>query len=563
LWLWLATSTAALAATIALDAPPGKPVGQSAAFMVESGPPLTLAQAEAAIGGPGFQPLGAAVASFGIGHRPVWIHLAVANPTATPLQRQLLIGQSWLDQVDVHILSPDHPPSHYRLGDAWTGMPGLAGPQGFRVEHAFPPGHSALLIRIETPDPMVLNLRLNTPDQAAAQAREEYYGYGFLYGFLLSLTIYNLLLYLGIGRRVHLWYTLYLLSFIALNVAYTGHGAYWLWPEWPGFQRYVILCLMVLMPYAGLRFARSFLELARQAPRLDLGIRMGSGVALSAITIAATLDTHEAAAWIAFVSVLVFILAMVALGLYSVRKRWNGAWYFLFAALASALGTALTEFAVWGFLPFHSVTYHGVELGMMLDATILALALAYFVRLQMSQRERAEREARMDSLTRLNNRRGFQELAEAPFLIARRHQRPLSALLLDIDHFKTINDRYGHAVGDQVLAEVAGFLAHAARRGDVVARWGGEEFILLLPETGIDEAAQLAERLRRAIQEMSIRREDGQLSLTASFGVAGLAGQASLMELVDMADQALYAAKAAGRNRVVTAPQSPSPSTPS
>jgi diguanylate cyclase (GGDEF)-like protein len=237
-----------------------------------------------------------------------------------------------------------------------------------------------------------------------------------------------------------------------------------------------------------------------------------------------------------------------------VRKRWSGAWFFLFAALASMLGTALTEFSVWGFLPFNTFTYHGMELGMMLDATILALALAYFVRTQMSQRERAEREARLDPLTNLNNRRGFQEMAEAPFLVAVRHHRPLSLLMIDIDHFKTINDRYGHAVGDQVLIDVAGALSHAARRGDVLARWGGEEFILLLPETGSDEACQLAERLRRMFQDIVVKHEARQLQLTASLGVVSLDRQGSLMELVDVADKALYAAKAAGRNRVARAP---------
>lgn len=566
LWLsglWLlglltVLSPAALATTpLPVDAPSGAPLGRAASFLAETGAPMTLEDARTALDGGRFRPLAAAVASFGIGHRPVWIHLRLENPTASMLPRQVLIGQTWLDRVDVHVLSPDRPARHYTVGDALTGMPGLAGPQGFRVEHAFPPGRSDLLIRVETPDPMVLNLRLNTADQAADQARQEYYGYGFLYGFLLSLAVYNLLLFVGIGRRVHLWYALYLLSFVALNIAYTGHGAYWLWSDWPGLQRYVILCLMVLMPYAGLRFARSFLELAQRAPRIDRWIKAGSGVALGAIAVATLTGAHEAAAWIAFVSLGVFIVAMTSLGIHAVRKGWGGAWYFLAAALASMLGAALTEFSVWGFLPFNTFTYHGMDFGMMLDATLLALALAYFVRLQMSQRERAEREARLDALTHLNNRRGFQEMAEAPFLVAVRHQRPLSALVIDIDHFKAINDRHGHAVGDKVLIEVAGFLSHAARRGDVLARWGGEEFILLLPETGLDEAAQLAERLRQMFQALAVSHGNRPLKLTASFGVASLAGQTSLMELIDLADQALYAAKAAGRNRVATAPPSP------
>lgn len=552
LWACLAAlgPAASAAPAVAIDEPPSVPLGHALSVLTEPSLPLTLDEVRALIGGERFKAMNAVVAGFGIGHRPVWIHLAVENRSALAVERQFLIGQTWLDRVDVYVLSPDRPIARYTVGDAIGDISRLAGPQGFGIAHTFPPGRSDLLFRVQTPDPMVFNLRLRTPEQAADEARQTYYGYGVLYGFLLSLAAYNALLFVSLGRRAHLWYSLYLFSFIALNFSYTGHGAYWLWSAWPRFQNYAILCMMVLMPLAGLRFARIFLELDDNAPRLGRTIRIGSALALGAIALATALDWQEAAAQIAFAVMAAFIISMVTLGVHAVRKGWGGARYFLAAALASMLGTALTEFSVLGLIPFNVFTFHGMEFGMMLDAIILALALAYYVRTQVSRRERAELEARMDALTQLYNRRGFLELAETPFLTAVRHQRPLSVLLIDIDHFKAVNDQYGHATGDQVLIEVARFLSRSARRGNVPTRWGGEEFILLLPETGLDEACHLAERLRIALQEIVVSENQRDLRVTASFGAASLSRQASLMELVDDADKALYSAKEAGRNRV-------------
>ena len=264
-------------------------------------------------------------------------------------------------------------------------------------------------------------------------------------------------------------------------------------------------------------------------------------------------NQHAAAVWLAFSVMGIFVFAMVALGAYSFNHGHRAARYFLYGALASMVGMAMTLFSTWGFLPFTTLTYRGVEIGMMLDATLLALALADYVRRQSLERERAQREARMDVLTQLNNRRGFLELAEAPYRTAARHQRPLAVIVLDIDHFKAINDQYGHALGDAVLRDLGQTLLATSRRSDVLGRWGGEEFVLLLPETSLDEAEELAERLRQRVRERVIVHEHTRVQVTASFGVAGLGADQKLEALLEAADRAMYAAKMAGRNRVLRA----------
>lgn len=167
--------------------------------------------------------------------------------------------------------------------------------------------------------------------------------------------------------------------------------------------------------------------------------------------------------------------------------------------------------------------------------------------------EDLEHQARTDYLTGLANRRHFWEQAEAEVTRCLRYHNPLSLLMLDVDHFKRINDRWGHKVGDLVLQSLADTCRAALRDVDLPGRLGGEEFAVLLPETSGDQALEVAERLRRAMAETPLRLGDGELiRYTVSFGVGTLAGGINNLELLfSQADRALYQAKEQGRNRVV------------
>ena len=160
--------------------------------------------------------------------------------------------------------------------------------------------------------------------------------------------------------------------------------------------------------------------------------------------------------------------------------------------------------------------------------------------------------AQVDHLTGALTRRGFVEQAEREIARSRRYDRPGALVMLDLDHFKSVNDTHGHAVGDQVLQQVARIASVTLRPSDVFGRRGGEEFALLLPETSGDEAVVVAERLRGAIADHPIPLADGQvLPVSASFGVAGLTPDiASFAAWLERADAMLYAAKAGGRNCV-------------
>ena len=160
--------------------------------------------------------------------------------------------------------------------------------------------------------------------------------------------------------------------------------------------------------------------------------------------------------------------------------------------------------------------------------------------------------ANIDNLTGLSNRRIIPEAGQRELEQYQRYHRPLSLFILDIDHFKQVNDTYGHAAGDQVLIKLAEVSKNVLRATDVCGRLGGEEFIALLPETPADQAYSVAERLRRTLAETPVATPVGEIRVTVSIGIAtAIAEDKAIDDLIRAADEAMYEAKAAGRNKVV------------
>jgi diguanylate cyclase (GGDEF)-like protein/PAS domain S-box-containing protein len=183
---------------------------------------------------------------------------------------------------------------------------------------------------------------------------------------------------------------------------------------------------------------------------------------------------------------------------------------------------------------------------------LLATAVDITDRKQLE--EELYQQARHDFLTGLPNRRSCMEQGEVEFSRTQRYENTLSIMMLDIDHFKTINDIYGHQAGDLVLKKLAMIFQDVLRNVDITGRLGGEEFLVILPETAIDKAVKVAERLREAISRTAISLPTGlQIHFTVSIGIAPFIDKNTNFEtLVNEADKALYRAKQTGRNKVCT-----------
>jgi diguanylate cyclase (GGDEF)-like protein len=230
------------------------------------------------------------------------------------------------------------------------------------------------------------------------------------------------------------------------------------------------------------------------------------------------------------------------MGTLGLIKGYRPARYFMIAWSMLLLAVLVFMLKTFGLLPHNMLTENGFQVASLLEMVLLSLALA-------SRVSEMQRQSRTDALTKLFNRRFFDERVAFEFERAQRNHLPISLLVADIDHFKEFNDRFGHARGDEVLKTVARQLREGVRGQDIVCRYGGEEFALILPGANGAQALAVAETLRSSIESEGLL--DGHI--TISVGVASPHDQniPNVEEFFRAADAALYQAKEQGRNRVV------------
>ncbi|NMM90228.1 hypothetical protein B2J88_38860 [Rhodococcus sp. SRB_17] len=261
--------------------------------------------------------------------------------------------------------------------------------------------------------------------------------------------------------------------------------------------------------------------------------------------------------------ILSLILVFGIFGMSAHQIRWNMAYALLLFSAAFGLVAWLDE---PGRIPALEAANAAITVMVLLGSTFLAMRLqrirAHVAR-QKLELTRAmaliQQLATHDELTGLPNRRHMMALLEAEHLRSQRDGRVWMAALLDVDLFKQVNDTHGHAAGDQVLQAFAATVRAAVRGTDVLARWGGEEFLLLLHDTEPSAARPVLERVREAVRAQDVVVQGQRVGITVSIGVAARTPGKSVVQLLEQADQALYQAKSQGRNRVVEAAPPPAP----
>lgn len=527
-------------------------LGASSRLMREPpGSPLTLDAARERLAAGGFTPSTSTIPSLGTRAPPLWLHLGLDNRDGSARAYRIYLMEGWGDRVDAWLVSGDDVVRHWAAGDERAPGGGLRPGLGFAFDAVLPPGRSELFVRGQGINSAAFPLRVvPLADTAALEAGMRHW-LGVVQGFLFSLVLGFGLLWIALRERSLLRYVAYVASYLYMHLAYSGVAAQALWADEPRVGRYAILVGMVLFSSAGLWFARDFLAIAKWAPRLDRAVAWLARLALAGMAACVIVDAQALAVSLAFRYIMLFTVLMVVLGAVAAYHGRRQARAFLVATLISMVGAFTTTLAVMGHLPFTPITFRAMELGVMGEAMIWALALAIRLRRDREDGALALQLAERDPLTGLLNRRGFRERAAALHDTARQSGTPLALLVVDIDHFKALNDAHGHDAGDRALAAVAERLRAVARRDDVLARWGGEEFLFLLSGMDADDAAPFAERVRLSLSERAIALEDGQsVCLTASIGVACLPPATGIDALIRDADGALFAAKQAGRDRV-------------
>ena len=218
--------------------------------------------------------------------------------------------------------------------------------------------------------------------------------------------------------------------------------------------------------------------------------------------------------------------------------------FFLLGSVSGLIGTMVTAFTVMAFLPFHYLTYKALDFGLMVDGILMSLALADRVKLVREEKLRAELASRTDALTGLQNRRAYEEVSQREEERLKRYGGDLSVIMLDINRFKQVNDIHGHACGDALLRQVAARIRHHIRSNDHAFRMGGDEFLILLPNTDREQAIQMAERLRQIIADKPILFHGKALQTSISLGVAQYRPSDNALDgLLRRADEAMYLEK--------------------
>jgi two-component system, sensor histidine kinase LadS len=477
------------------------------------------------------------------------------------------------------------------------------------------PGERAtVLLRVHTESSFAAPITLWAPHAFEAHRFDTGITMGLLFGILAVMLLYNASLFAFTLDRSYFFYSLYLLSIVLYELAVTGVGPLYVWPgnAWMLTHGYEFFASCAFL--TATVFFRQFLEL-KSCPIAHIRHINTALVVFWVVATVMTITMRSEQLFYligligllgGFVAIYVSIV-LIALGVASAR-------YFAIAWSALVFGTMLTLLMLYGAIEVNWLSINAQHIGFVIETVLLSIALADRIRRERQQRELAQREALgltlavqrereekikaqaevidtetrakvelelrvidrtaelgkamndlaqanvelsrlsvTDALTGVHNRRYFDSV------LAREHERSLrtgvslALLLCDLDHFKNINDRFGHLVGDDCLRRVAAVLRQVVgRSSDLIARYGGEEFALVLPGNTPEQAAEVAERVRAAVVAMDFRCREEHVPLTMSVGVVAQAAMAgsSVADFIAAADAALYRAKKNGRNRV-------------
>lgn len=370
---------------------------------------------------------------------------------------------------------------------------------------------------------------------------------------LAMLVLLGLAFWGGTGERSYAYFTATLVCAIGYLSAVSGDlrwlpGADALFGHSPQTNR-VIGCLGVV--FSNL-FQRGYLDLPRKLPLLDRGLSVLTLVALATAALSLPFDSRllsHAGNLSLLTSAALLLAASAFLALRGDRPgrvvlvSWIPLMVFSFLAAVRMIG--LWEGPEW--------LSEGLAGSFVLASLLLAIGLSDKLLQLRRDRDQASRQATIDPVTKALNRHGIEERLYREAEAARESQSPLSIAMVDVDHFKEINDRHGHAIGDQCLRIVAWRLHGVLGRSDRLGRYGGDEFLLVMPGQGAEAALALAERMRVSVNCRPLTMPDADVRASLSIGVAELAPGESLSSLFERADAALYASKSAGRDRVTPA----------
>ena len=532
-------------------------VGLYAESFVDAGNRLTPDEVRAKAT---FVPVSREVPNFGYTSATVWMKFTLPRE-AGPLALEVRFPS--IDHLELHVPYRTPRGIEYRVqrtGDQqpWHTRAVRHRHPVFLVDAADLADAPAYLC-MQTQSVLTAPVYLWRPEAMYAADRNTQFGYGLFYGLVVALFLYNLMLWLSLRDRTYLWYVLYVAAFGIGLAALDGFAFQYLWPDsvwWANHALGTAMCATLLF---GALFARAFLDIPMIAPRLD-------PVVLGVAALGGFGAVMAATGWLPYSAIMRGLsgtsvaAALLVLGIAAraLMRGYRPARFFLLAWSALLAFVALGALRNFALVQSNFLTLNGLHVGLALDVLLLSMALADRVamlkkeaeaaRVEAEERERVLEQlrhmAQHDPLTGLPNRASMQERLSLALEFARRNRKRLALMLIDLDGFKRINDERGHPAGDHVLASIGARLRSSVRGADTVARYGGDEFVVLASELERrEDAGHIAEKI---VDMVSVPLAvDGRIeNLGCSVGISIYPddGEAA-PELLAKADKAMYEAK--------------------
>lgn len=533
------------------------------------------------------------ILNFGFTDAVYWARFDVESPS-TPQEQNLFLEISYplLDDIRVYLLQDGTLLREFHVGASLPFAERLVRHGNFLIPLDVSPQPLQVVLRVQSQSSMQIPLLLWEKDAFVEHVYAESTGYGFFYGTILIIALYNLLVFLTARGVGFVYIFFYSVGVVMIEAGLRGAAFAFVWPEATTWTDRSILIGIMGCTLFGNLFVDQVLLVRQTWPRLARVLR--TLALLSALNMVLTF-------FLPYKQMILLCLLLVAISspttltalVLRSRQGYTPALYTLVGAMVFILSAFVMIFSKLGWLPRNPVTENLVYFGAVFQLLLFSLSLADRLNVDRKLREEAQLKAAAsqqellgvqlkinedldrrvrertdeleavntklqelsttDSLTGLRNRRYFDDMLQTEYKRAFRDKLPLSVLLIDIDHFKSLNDNYGHPFGDLCLVEAAGLIRDCIKRPpDVAARYGGEEFVVLLPQTDREGAVQVAECLRAAFNVKRI--EDGPRSvvMTISIGVSSTVppDRDGHEKLLKRADELLYRAKQNGRNRV-------------
>lgn len=507
--------------------------------------------------------------NLGYTQHDVWLRTQVRNDSSEAQRWMVQFEYPFLDHVTLYTLRQTSIEAQQSGSALPVDQRALAHRQAvFPIEMAAQETIT-LYTHVAASGSKMLNYNLMTPEAFYAQNDRHNFWLATYFGILLALGLYNLMLFFGLKERVFLYYSLFTLGFTVAILTFNGTGTLMFWSALGDNTSRLVAIGFTFASTMATLFTQSFLNTKGYTPRWHRVLsyfRIYCSLAL----IATLLLPIQPALRLMDVTGFMAALLMLICGIYCVTQRVPSSRLFVVAWSLFLVGACVFALRNLGILPANFITLHGIQIGSALEMLLLSFALAARFNKLKRQKERAQADmvmtlkkqetvleqkvaartkalehlANYDVLTGLLNRHGLARSAEGALERTRQHNHRLALLMLDLDRFKPINDDYGHEAGDFVLQKVAKRISNLARKRDHCARFGGDEFIIIMENIGHDDTlATIEARIGEAIHSPIELPCGKRVSVSVGISTCQGAECATLESLLREADSQMYAVK--------------------